>query len=188
MYLTRPDENLNTPQQHQSRTRAAFRQLNVNDESPRRRRTPAPRPETPTPQPGAVERARMNSRQLRRETWNDLQDSPMRRHPRNTEDESHALIPPERETRRVFIGNRVRTVIDSFCMTEASSYLLFRPPLLLFRITYHYQALLLRKQSLAPNIKLSPHGNKCNCLKARDLWVSNVGTNRPIFNMVKPHW
>jgi hypothetical protein len=62
-------------------------------------------------------------------------------------------------------------------MTEASSYLLFRPPLLLFRITYHYQALLLCKWSLAPIIKLSPHGNRCNFLEARDLWVSNDGEN-----------
>ena len=67
--LTRCDENLNTPQWHQSRTCTAVRQLNVNtDESPRHHRTPAPRPETPTPLPGAVERARRNPCQSRHET------------------------------------------------------------------------------------------------------------------------
>ena len=158
------------------------------DESPRRRRTPAPRPETPTPQPGAVERARMNSCQSRRETWNDLQDSPRRQHPCNTENASHALSPPEHKAsaRSVFLGNKV-CIINFFCATEVSSYCLFRPPLLLFRITYHYQALLQHKWSLAPIIKLSPHGNRCNYLKARDLRVSNVGSNRPIFN-IKPCW
>ena len=132
----------------------------------------------------------MNSRQSKRETRNDLQDSPRRRHPRNTENASHALSPLEREAsaRSVFLGNRVRIqVINFFCATEVSSYCLFRPPLLLFRITYHYQALLQRKWSLAPIIKLSPHGNRCNYLKARDLRVSNVGSNRPIFN-IKPRW
>jgi hypothetical protein len=131
----------------------------------------------------------MNSRQSRRETRSDLQDSPRRRHPRNTENASHALSPPECEAsaRSVFLGSRVR-IINFFCATEVSSYHLFRPPLLpllLFRITYHYQALLQRKWSLAPIIKLSPHGNRCNYLKARDLRVSNVGSNRPIFN-IKP--
>jgi hypothetical protein len=128
----------------------------------------------------------MNSRQSRRETRNDLQDSPRRRHPRNTENASHALSPPECEAsaRSVFLGNRVR-IINFFCATEVSSYRLFRPPSLLFRITYHYQALLQRKWSLAPIIKLSSHGNRCNYLKARDLRVSNVGSNRPIFN-IKP--
>jgi hypothetical protein len=128
----------------------------------------------------------MNSRQLRCETRKDLQDSPRGRHPRNTENASHALSPPECEAsaRSVFLGNRVR-IINFFCATEVSSYRLFRPPSLLFRITYHYQALLQRKWSLAPIIKLSSHGNRCNYLKARDLRVSNVGSNRPIFN-IKP--
>ena len=173
MWLNRPDENLNTPQRHQHQTRTAFRQLNVNvDESPRCCRTPAPRPETPTPQPGAVERARMNSCQSRHETRNNLQDSPRRWHLRNTENANHALSPPEREAsaRSVFLGNKVR-IINFFCVTEVSSYRLFRPPLLLFWITYHYQALLQCKWSLAPIIKLSPHGNRCNYLKARDLRV-----------------
>ena len=130
MWLNRPDKNLNTPQWHQRQTHTAFCQLNVNaDESPRRRQTPAPRPETPTPQPGAVERARMNSCQSRRETRNDLQDSPRRWHPCNTENASHALSPPEREAsaRSVFLGNRVH-IINFFCATEVSSYCLFRPP------------------------------------------------------------
>ena len=97
----------------------------------------------------------MNFRQSRRETLNNLQDSPRRRHPRNTENASHTLSPPEREAsaRSVFLGNRVH-IINFFCATELSSYRLFRPPLLLFRITYHYQA---RKWLLAPIIKLSPH-------------------------------
>ena len=99
------------------------------DESPRRCRTPAPRPETPTPQPGAVERARMNFRQSRHETLNNLQDSPRRRHPCNTENASHTLSPPEREAsaRSVFLGNRVR-IINFFCAIELSYYRLFRPP------------------------------------------------------------
>ena len=71
----------------------------------------------------------MNSRQLRHETRNDLQDSPRRRHPRNTENASHALSPPEckASARSVFLGNKV-CIINFFCATEVSSYRLFRPP------------------------------------------------------------
>jgi hypothetical protein len=188
---TRHDENLNTAQRHQSWTREVFRQLNANTyESPLRRRTPVTRPETPTPQPGAVERARMNTRQSNRETRNDdLQDSPRRRHPRNTQDENHALSPPERKeiSRRVSLRNRVRISIILCDRSKALFYLCRSPSLqvLFFRVIYYYQALLLRK-SLAPVIKLSHHGSRCNSLKVKDLWVSNVGINRPTFNVIEP--
>ena len=128
MSLTRPDENLNTPQQHQSWTHEVLCQLNANmDESPLHHQTPATWLETPTPQPGAVEKARMNTCQSNCETRNDdLQDSPRRQHPCNTQDENNAPSPPEREeiSRRGSLRNRV-CIINSFCVTDLKNYSTF---------------------------------------------------------------
>ena len=189
MSLTRPEENLNTPQWHQSWTHKVLCQLNANtDESPLHCQTPATWPETPTPQPGAAERARMNTCQSNRETQNDdLQHSPRRWHLCNTQDENNVPSLPECEeiSRRGSLRNRV-CIINSFCATDLKNYSTFVDlPCSSSRVIYYYQPLLLCKL-LVLVIKLSHYGSRCNSLKVKDPWVSNVGINRPTFNVIKP--
>ena len=120
MPFNRPYETLNTPQRHQSRTREAFRQRNINvDESPRRCRTPATRPETPTPPPGAAESARMQARQSARDIWdNDLEDSPRRRRPGESQDENQPLSVSSSggSVMRHGLGTRVRHIIPTYVL------------------------------------------------------------------------
>ena len=139
MLFNRPYEELSTPQQYQSQTREALRRLNTDvDESPRCCRVPATRPETPTPQPGAAERARMNSRHTAREIRNnDLQDSPRRRRPRDTQDENfnensaHGLSGGNVLATRDGLGSRVRSIKSMYAMSWPQLPY-SRSPLLLF--------------------------------------------------------
>ena len=139
MPFNRPYEKLNTPQQQQSRTREALRQCNINvDESPHRRRTPAARPETPTPLPGAAESARMQARQSARDIRdNDLEDSPRRRRPSETQDENQpfSVSSSGGSVMRHGLGSRVccikRTYVLPdliFLLDSPCSY--FGPPLI----------------------------------------------------------